>query len=192
MACIVRIALSALLVGALHSVVLAQVPASEIVAFHGLRFPASVAGAERFSVHDYEKRSPGLGYSVGYRQPGSVTTVYIYDLKKRDIPDDPSAPAIKAQLEAAKVDMLQAPRQGAYLKIEPNAQFSIADARTRTRLLCVAGRLVRTDPPDERLSDVCVGGWKQKFIKFRTTADQQSQANALGFLQAWMDLLRPS
>ena len=87
--------------------------------------------------------------------------------------------------------MLRAPWPGAYLKIEPNAEFSIADTRTLTRLLCLAGRLVRTDPPGERLSDVCVGGWKQKFIKFRTTADQQSKADARGFLQAWMDLLWP-
>jgi hypothetical protein len=67
----------------------AQPPADETVAFHGLNFPASIAGAERVSVREYEKDNPGLGYSVGYRQPDAVTTVYIYDLKARNIPDDP-------------------------------------------------------------------------------------------------------
>lgn len=189
---IARMVLLVLAVFGLSSFARAQVPANETVTFHGLTFPSTIAGAERFSVLDYEKDSPGLGYGVGYRQPGVVTTVYIYDLKKRDIPDDPSAPAIATQLEAGKADMLRAPRQGANLTIEPKDQFSIADVHSRTRLVCIAAKLVRTDPPNELVSHLCVGGWKSKFVKFRITTEQQSQADARRLMQAWMDLLWPS
>ena len=118
-----RTILLALAVGGLPAFARAQAPAEETVAFHGLTFPASIAGAERFSVREYEKDNPGLGYSVGYRQPGAVSTVYIYDLKARSIPDDPSAPAIKAEFEAAKADMIAAQQQG----FEGRAEGTVLD-----------------------------------------------------------------
>jgi hypothetical protein len=96
MVCIGRKLLFALAPAALQSVALAQVPADETVTLHGLTFPPVIAGADRFSLREYEKENPGLGYSVGYRLPDAVATVYIYDLKQREIPDDPAAPAIKA------------------------------------------------------------------------------------------------
>ena len=101
---------------------------------------------------------------MGYRQPGAVSTVYIYDLKRRDIPDDPSAPAIKAEFEAAKGDMMSVLQQGLYSKVEPKEQFWAADAHNRTRLLCGAATVVRIDRPEELASYLCVGGWNGRFI----------------------------
>ena len=189
MACIGRMLLSALVLAALHSVALAQVPATQIVTLYGLTFPPAVADAERLGVREYEKDNPGLGYSVGYRQPDAVATVYIYDLKQRDIPDDPSAPAIKAQFAAASADIFRTQQQGVYLKVESRGEFSMTDARGRTRLLCATFWLTRTT--GEFASDLCVGAWNNKFVKFRITGQQQSQAEAQRFLQAWVDLLWP-
>jgi len=187
---IVRALLLAIAVASQASCARAQAP-DEPVIFHGLTFPASIAGAERISVRDYEKDHPGLGYSVGYRQPGVVSTVYIYDLKKRGIPDDPSAPAIKAEFDAAKGDMMVVLQQGLYSKVEPKEQFWAADAHNRTRLLCGAATVVRSDGPDELASYLCVGGWNGKFIKFRITGAQLPEASVRRFLQAWMELLWP-
>lgn len=186
-----RTILLALAAGGLPAFARAQPPAEETVAFHGLTFPASIAGAERFSVREYEKDNPGLGYSVGYRQPGAVSTVYIYDLKASNIPDDPSAPAIKAEFEAARADMIAAQRQGLYTKVEPKERFWIADAHGRSRVLCTAAAVVRRDRPNELATYLCVGGWNNKFIKFRTTGEQLPQAAMDRFLQAWLDLLWP-
>jgi hypothetical protein len=169
----------------------AQAP-DEPVTFHGLTFPARIAGAERGSVVDYEKQNPGLGYSAGYRQPDAVATVYIYDLKAREIPDDPAAPAIKAQFEAAKGDMAHALQQGIYSRIEHKDQFWIADAHRRTRLVCGAATVMRPDRPEELATYLCVGGWNNKFIKFRITGEQLPEAVVRRFLQAWMDLLWPA
>jgi hypothetical protein len=162
--------LAVLVLAALQSVALAQVAATEAVTLHGLTFPPLVAGAERFSLREYEKENPGLGYSVGYRQPDAVATVYIYDLKQRDIPDDPSAPAIKAQFAAASADVFRTQQQGVYLKVESRGEFSMAG---------------------ELASYLCVGGWNNKFVKFRITGQQQSQPEAQRFLQAWVELVWP-
>src|SRR5262245_22706350 len=107
MSCIGRMLLSALALVALHTAAPAQLAPPQPVTLPGLTFPAIVAGAERFSLREYEKENPGLGYSVGYRRPDAVATVYVYDLKQRDIPDDPSAPAIKQQLAAATSDIFR-------------------------------------------------------------------------------------
>jgi hypothetical protein len=180
------------LVNALASFARAQEPADATVSFHGLTFPASVAGWERSGVSEFERDNPGLGYSVVYRQTGAVTTVYIYDLKARDIPDDPAAPEIKTEFEAAKGDMIAAQRQGFYRRLEPKEQFAIADAHGRARLLCAAAVVVRIDQPQDLATYLCVGGWNGKFIKFRMTGEQLPQTSARQFLRAWTDLLWPA
>jgi hypothetical protein len=185
-----RMLLSALVLAALQCAAVAQVPATQTVTLYGLTFPPAVADAERFSVREYEKENPGLGYSVGYRLSDAVATVYIYDLKQRDIPDDPSAPAIQAQFAAASADVLRTQQQGVYLQVEPRGEFSMTDAPGRTRLLCAAFQLTRT--VGELASYLCVGGWNNRFVKFRITGQQQSQPEAQRFLQAWVDLLWPA
>jgi hypothetical protein len=180
------------LVNALASFARAQEPADATVSFHGLTFPASVAGWERSGVREFEKDNPGLGYSVVYRQPGALTTVYIYDLKARDIPDDPAAPEIKTEFQAAKADMIAAQRQGFYRKLEPKEQFAIADAHGRARLLCAAAVVARIDQPRDLATYLCVGGWNGKFIKFRMTGEQLPQTSVRQFLRAWTDLLWPT
>ena len=185
-----RMLLSALVLAALQCAAVAQVPATQTVTLYGLTFPPAVADAERFSVREYEKENPGLGYSVGYRLSDAVATVYIYDLKQRDIPDDPSAPAIQAQFAAASADVLRTQQQGVYFKVEPRGEFSMTDARGSTRLLCAAFQLTRTG--GELASYLCVGGWNNRFVKFRITGQQQSQPEAQRFLQAWVDLLWPA
>jgi hypothetical protein len=190
MVCIGRMLLSVLVLAALQTAALGQLAPTEAVTLHGLTFPATVAGAERFSLREYEKENPGLGYSVGYRQPDAVATVYVYDLKQRDVPDDASAPAIKAQFAAASADVFRTQQQGVYLKVESRGEFSMADARGRTRLLCAAFWLTRAG--GELASYLCVGGWNNKFVKFRITGQQQSQAEAQRFLQAWVDILWPN
>jgi hypothetical protein len=173
------------------SLACAQVSADETVSFYGLTFPAVFAGAERFGVRDYEKDTPGLGYSVAYQQPGAVTTVYIYDMMMPDIPEGPSAPVIKAEFDAAMSDLLGV-AQDARSKVEVKDPFWISDMRGQTRLLCVAATMVRVSQPEELASYLCVGGWKEKFIKFRTTGERFPQMAARLFLQAWVNRLWPS
>jgi hypothetical protein len=59
-------------------------------------------------------------------------------------------------------------------------------------LLCVAATIVRATQPEELASYLCVGGWKEKFIKFRTTGERFPLFAARMFLQAWVDRLWPA
>jgi hypothetical protein len=74
--------------------------------------------------------------------------------------------------------------------VESRREFSMADARGRARMLCAAFQLTRAG--GELASYLCVGGWSNKFVKFRITGQQQSQAEAQRFLQAWVDMLWPN
>jgi hypothetical protein len=71
------------------------------------------------------------------------------------------------------------------------ARYAIADARGRERLTCGAFTLTR----DRRLHDsyLCVGGWNNKFVKFRLSAQPRdsNMATARQFLEAWSRVLWP-
>jgi hypothetical protein len=188
MARIGRMVFCILVLAVLQSAAPAQVPPNDAVTLHGLTFPPTISGADRFSLREYEKEHPGLGYSVGYRWPDAVATVYIYDLKQRDIPDNPSAAPIKAQFASASADIFRTQQQGVYRNVEALGDFSMADAHGRTRLQCGAFKLTRTE--GELASYLCVGGWNNKFVKFRITG--QPEAEVKQFLQAWVDRLWPN
>jgi hypothetical protein len=148
-------------------------------------FPEEVAGAQRFSFRDYESSQPGLGYSAGYHQGNLTGTVYIYDDRKQSIPDDPQSPLVKAQLEQSRRDVVGL-RRGIGVKVKED--FTIEDARGRTRLICAAFAITDNDGrPRDSFS--CLGVAKNKFLKFRISG--ASQAEARRFVNAWINLLWP-
>jgi hypothetical protein len=191
--------ISAVVVAALFSAIVAgaacaQVPAKDAETFHGVTFPAEFAGSRRFSVEDYEKTNPGLGYSAGYRNNvGVVSTIYIYDLKLPNIPEDATAPAIKAQLEQASSDVRRAAQQGFYVNVERKADFAVEDRRRRQRFACASFTLVLKDDSRTRDSFLCLGGVKGKFFKIRITTVQHADTmpDARRFVAAWAEYLWP-
>jgi hypothetical protein len=178
--CAVLIAFLSVVTGAA-----AQTSAKGPVTVFNFTFPEEVAGAQRISFRDYESNQPGLGYSAGYRQGNLTGTVYIYDDRKQSIPDDPQSPLVKAQLEQSRRDVVGL-RRGIGVKVKED--FTIEDARGRTRLICAAFAITGDDgrPRD---SFACLGVAKNKFLKFRISG--VSQAEARRFLNAWINLLWP-
>jgi hypothetical protein len=163
----------------------AQTSAKGPVTVFDFTFPEEVAGAQRISFRDYESNQPGLGYSAGYRQGNLTGTVYVYDDRKQSIPDDPQSPLVKAQLEQSRRDVVGL-RRGIGVKVKED--FTIEDARGRTRLIC--GAFVITDGDGRpRDSFSCLGVAKNKFLKFRISG--VSQAEARQFVNAWINLLWP-
>src|SRR6516164_11637500 len=178
--CAVLIALLSVVTGAA-----AQTSAKGPVTVFDFTFPEEVAGAQRFSFRDYRSIRPGLGYSAGYHQGNLTGTVYIYDDGKQSIPDDPQSPLVKAQLEQSRRDVLGL-RRGVGVKVKED--FTIEDARGRTRLICAAFAITGDDGrPRDSFS--CLGVAKNKFLKFRISG--VSQAEARRFLNAWINLLWP-
>ena len=168
----------------------AQTPTKAPVTFYGVTFPAEIAGAASISVRDYEQTSPGLGYSVGYRRGDQVMTVYIYSKGQRTIPDDPQAPVVKAEFEKSKGEISGS---GLYKSVDGMGDWTIEDAKGRTRFACAAYVLLRNDGPVPRDSFLCLGAVKNNFFKFRITGDQRagSEAAASDFVRAWTKVLWP-
>src|SRR5262245_5608470 len=131
------------------------------------------------------KQPAGTGYSAGYHQGNLTGTVYIYDDRKQSIPDDPQSPLVKAQLEQSRRDVVGL-RRGIGVKFKED--FTIEDARGRTRLICAAFAIT-DDDGRPRDSFSCLGVAKNKFLKFRISG--VSQAEARQFVNAWINLLWP-
>jgi hypothetical protein len=147
-------------------------------------FPAEFEGARRLSVREYEKEHPGLGYSVGYERGGVTATIYIYDAGRKAIPDNPDDAVIMAELRSSTIEAMQF-RKNAEMK----KGFALVDDQKRRRLVCV----LITDYGNSD-GTVCVGGAKNKFIKFRTTAPAKpdAPAEAVAFIRPWIKFFWPS
>ena len=166
-----------------------QVP-NEPVTHFGLTFPPEIGGASRLSVRAYEPDNPGLGYSAGYRHGGEATsTVYVYDNRVPSIPDDLKSPVVRSQFEQAKADVGRVPQMS--LSIKAKNTFTIRDSSKRERLVCSA--YVMTRQPGSSVFDtfVCLGVFKGKFFKVRTTMPQAANAEAevRRFIGLWVDRL---
>jgi hypothetical protein len=160
---------------------------------YGLSFPAEVAGFTFRETYSFEKEKPGLGHDVTYTRPGWRADIYIYDLGRTPIPDDPRSERIRAQFEQAEGDIFNAQQRGQYKTVALRARFAVADAKGQDRLICGTFRL--RHPEDKKDSDsyLCVTGWNNKFVKFRMTAPigGDTDATARRFLSAWVKMLSP-
>ncbi len=177
----------------LAAVHVGEIAAKEPPTLMGLTFPAQVADAKIGGTHNFEKKKPGLGHGVEYLRPGWKINVYIYDLRKPSIPDDPESGVVKTQLKQAMNDIFEAGRRGTYDNVELKREYAIADSERRTKLLCSAFLYVHKTAGDVD-SFLCVTSWQGKFIKFRMTTRRSDAAQdaAKKFLDAWIGILWPA
>jgi len=167
---------------------------AEVDSIFGLRLPPEIAGARREAVTDYEKANPGLGYSVGYRLPDWTTDIYIYDLKRSAIPDDPNSAVVRTERDHAKNDVFMLGQRGTYRNVTARQDYIIPDASGRTRFVCSALTYFHVARNTELDSYLCLSGWHGKFVKFRmsTPHNQTSAAASRRFIEKWIGVLWPS
>ena len=105
----------------------AKNPGRKVTAtFLGQRFPAQVAGLRFTGARGYESRSPGQGYWARYeRGPRQWADVYVYDLGRRDIPDQYDEKTSYGELESIKLDVAKAVQMGTYRGATPTGSFAI-------------------------------------------------------------------
>src|ERR1700722_6417303 len=65
----------------------------------GVPVPDRVSGLPHEAPMDFETKEPGMGYGVRFPRPDWTVDIYIYDLKKKSIPEDPASAAVQAALE---------------------------------------------------------------------------------------------
>ena len=173
---------------AAHAQPPAQTPSGPVTHF-GLTFPTEIGGARRLNVRAFEPDNPGLGYSAGYRRGEVNSTVFVYDNLVSSIPDNLQSAVVRSQFEQAKGDIGRAAREN--LSIRETNSFSILDAGKRERLICTA--YVMTRQPESSMFDsfVCLGVFKGKFLKVRTTMPQAANAESelRRFVGLWVDRL---
>jgi hypothetical protein len=177
----------AALIGAIAAGLIGSAVAQEPLTLHGLKFPAKIQGAQRGAPHDFEKTNPGYGHSVQYTAPDWAITVYIYDMGRDKIPDDPQSEVVKGQLEAAKREVYDVRSD-----VEWRREFTIDGESRKARFIC--GSFAFADKNSEPLdSFVCMTGWKNKFVKFRLTTRPRdgTEAEATRFVRGWIKVLWP-
>jgi hypothetical protein len=139
------------------------------------RLPAEAAGFRRGAVTDHERERPGYGAGVGYATPNrtAVATVQIYDRGTPRVPDDPSAPAIEAELNRSVREMLDVVPNRTGRSLVEQERTTVAPAGgggPGLRCAVLRGDYGRT-PVIERL---CVGGASGYFLKVQVTADARN------------------
>ena len=158
--------------------------AQQPLTLFGLTFPDRIAGTQRMPPHDFESKNPGLGYSVEYRTQGWKIDVYVYDLGRSSIPDDPQSEAVTGQLAQATGDIYKS-----YGQVETRLTYAILDDAAHVRFLCRS--FGYNDKQGPRDSYLCVTSARGKFVKFRLTTERRpgSESAANGFVQAWTGVL---
>jgi hypothetical protein len=183
-----RAACIGLVAAGLGGAVTAVAAPKEPLTIYGLKFPDKIAGAERGEPHDFEKANPGYGHSVHYTMPGWSITVYIYDMGRTSIPDDPQSDVVKGQLAEARREVFDVRS-----KVEWKRDFPIHGESRKVRFIC--GAFAFANKASESLdSFLCLTAWKNKFVKFRLTTrpSSGSEAEATRFVRAWTGVLWPS
>lgn len=160
------------------------------VTVFGLKAPEEVGGFTLNDSTNFERLKPGDGYGLDYSQPGWKLDVFIYDLKRAAIPDDPKSAIVRAEFERSREDAFLAQPRGIYKQVYLRRNFTIEDGAKRTRFQCAAFHLTR-DGAKPQDGFMCVTAWNNKFVKLRLTtlSDRDSEASARKHVAAWIPVL---
>lgn len=91
----------------------------------GIYFPGSIGSLHRQPIVDLEKRSPGLGFAVSYRDPNAKLDVFVYDLQASVIPTGTDSDVIQRSFEEAIGDISRAADRGVYNRFQLHEQGPI-------------------------------------------------------------------
>ena len=181
-------ALFALVFGAV-----ATVPAFGIASVNvfGLKAPEEIEGFTLNDSTNFEKIKPGDGFGLDYSQSGWKLDVFLYDLKRAAIPEDPKSAIVRAEFERVRADAFLAQPRGLYAQVYLRRNFTIDDAANkRTRFQCAAFHLTR-DGAKPQDGFLCVTSWNNKFVKLRLTtlSDNNTETAARKYVSAWVPVL---
>jgi hypothetical protein len=185
-----RPAKTALIALALSAAATTAAYAIASVTVFGLKAPEEVDGFTLNDSVNFERARPGDGYGLDYSRPGWKLDVYIYDLKRAAIPEDPKSAIVRAEFERSREDVFLAQPRGLYAQVYLRRNFSIEDAKKQTRFQCAAFYLTR-DGAKPQDGFLCVTSWNNKFVKFRMTtlSDRDTETTARAHMASWIPVL---
>ncbi len=165
----------------------------------GADMPLIIGQAKRGEVKDFEGSNPGLGQAIAYQAPGWRNTLFVYDLKRKDLPEKADAAVIAPQLQQAAGDILTLKKRGDYADVEEGLSFTVP-AGSNPRFHCKSYVLKSATPlggvksaSSEFDSYLCVTTWRKKFVKARMTTERRPSAarEAAAFIAALDQALKP-
>lgn len=108
------------------------------------------------------------GYTVGYNATGAAVTVYVFNRRMADIPDDPASEPVRAEMASAKDALRAAKRRGLYETVEEQeAGEKRLGGKDGRPALYARYRLGMEGQAAE--SEIYVLVYRDHFIKVRTT-----------------------
>jgi hypothetical protein len=187
---LMRFASTALLALALGTAATTAALAIAPVTVFGLKAPEEVGGFTLNDSTNFERSKPGDGYGLDYSQPGWKLDVFVYDLKRREIPEDARSAIVRAEFERSREDVFLAAPRGLYAQVYLRRNFTIEDTGKKTRFQCAAFYMTR-DGAKPQDGFLCVTSWHNKFVKFRMTtlSEKESEATARKHMAAWIPVL---
>lgn len=174
--------LVATLLVALIVVVVAPAHADDqTVQIGSIAFPARVGALERKGLRDYESKSPGFGMGIVYRGGNASADVYIYDRQQPQIPPDPNAALVKAELEDALDEIQAAVRQGIYQAALVQRRYPLRGADGAILYNVAAVSIVRDGATRDSYVLMTVRNGKFFKVRYSTPAHDGSAAEAERF-----------
>ena len=168
-------------------------------ALTGADMPLTLGQAKRGEIKDFEASNPGLGQAIAYQAPGWRNTLFVYDLKRKDLPEKADAALIAPQLQQAAGDILTLKKRGDYADVHEGLAFTVPTG-ANPRFHCKSYVLKSATPlggvksaSSEFDSYLCVTTWRKKFVKARMTTERRASAprEAAEFIAALDQALKP-
>lgn len=123
----------------------------------GLVLPYEIGWVHFDNASNKEQQAPGLGFSLHYKAPTIVFSVYVYDRGYSDIPDDVNDPLVRQEFDIAHRD---------FVNLHPNFVTWPDRPRSQDRL----ERFYRIENDDGReASLLLLTTARRRFIKARLT-----------------------
>jgi hypothetical protein len=157
--------------------------------------PKTIAGCERGVIRDYG--APELGCSVGYKVPGLLITVYIYDLGNAHVADGLGDRLIADAMALAKKEIQRSGQTGDYTKVEfrDEARVNFDGGYQTLRARYYLTRNTGDDKGLEVFSEIHVFGARDQIIKFRISGEKDREEElskvVKEFIPALMKALAP-
>jgi hypothetical protein len=133
----------------------------------GIPIPDQVGGISHQPPLDFESRSPGYGYGLRFPSSGWTIDVYIYDLKVKSIPDDPTSAAVQGALQEAQGEIAAIAKRDDYTGVTLKDTFTIRDAAGRGRFVCAEYNYFSNRQKADLDSYLCLAGARGQFVKLR-------------------------
>jgi hypothetical protein len=131
-------------------------------------FPPIMGPLTLTSRIDYEKTSPGLGYSTKYIDNIAAMEIYVYDSQNKFIPDDINSPFVLRAFQDAVSDILALGKNGTFSRLS----YSVARGMTLSgkNMYMVTFQLTQDD--NEKFCVLMLTVHRGKFFKVWLTIDK--------------------